>query len=80
MRQFPAVAEVGDQPRLDVVAVGQLEKRFPRDWGHDIRDGLSNQQGFAVPDITHECGGRHAPEQLKWRIRIHRAAGQGLRV
>ncbi|WP_420715699.1 hypothetical protein [Cupriavidus sp. D39] len=74
--ELPAVAKVRHQARLDIVAIGQLEKRLARYRRHDSRYGLSNQQGFAVPDIAHESSWRHATQEGERRVRIDGAGGK----
>ena len=54
-----------DQPRLDIVALGQLCQHLKISRCADITQGTTDQQGLLVPVITQEFAGGQAAQQGK---------------
>jgi len=68
---FPrAHAVFKDQARLDFFFQRQASQFVLVDRAFEIRDGLTDQQGFLLPVVTQEFARRDAAKQLNRNIRI----------
>jgi len=57
-----------DQPRLDIVAAGQLPHLVGRQKAGKARHGVADQERALVPDIAQETGGAQAAKQGRCHI------------
>jgi len=70
--QFPgALAVLDDQARFDFFFQGQAGQFIGVDRAFEIRNRLTDQQGFLLPVVAQEFPGGDAAQKLQRSIRIH---------